>query len=234
MIPKKIHWCWLSGDPLPESVKKYQVTWKYLLPDYKIKCWTQENFDVDSVPIVKEAVTRRRWAFASDYIRLHAVYTEGGIYFDSDVVLFKSFNEFLKHRFFTAIEISWEGYQDVPMSEVIDSDGLPVNRPVQRYIMLQAAIFGAESGHPFLKTCMDHYRAVHKEAFDYYLSGQIVAPHIYADMALKYGFRYKDELQQLNEGMVIYPHQTFAGYWPQRKEESYALHTCAGGWRTQL
>ncbi|MDR3128763.1 MAG: hypothetical protein LBU03_00695 [Tannerellaceae bacterium] len=103
-IPKKIHWCWLSKDPLPPRVKKCLKSWKRVMPDYEIICWDKERFDIDSVQFVKDACAARKWAFAADYIRLYAVYTEGGIYLDSDVLVFRRFDCFLNHGAFSGIE----------------------------------------------------------------------------------------------------------------------------------
>lgn len=47
MIPKKIHYCWFGGSPLPDVVKKYIETWKKYCPDYEIKEWNENNFDVN-------------------------------------------------------------------------------------------------------------------------------------------------------------------------------------------
>lgn len=52
-------------------------TWQKTHPDYEIIRWSTKNFDVDSVPYVKEAYEARKWAFAADYIRMYALYTEG-------------------------------------------------------------------------------------------------------------------------------------------------------------
>jgi mannosyltransferase OCH1-like enzyme len=103
-IPKKIHWCWLSKDPLLPSVKKCLKSWKRVMPDYEIICWDKERFDTDSVQFVKDACAARKWAFAADYIRLYALYTEGGIYLDSDVLVFRRFDRFLNHEAFSGIE----------------------------------------------------------------------------------------------------------------------------------
>ena len=66
------------------------------VPDYEIKLWNTENFDMSKAPVyVREAFEQRKWAFAADYIRMYALYTEGGIYLDSDVKVLKSFDEFL-------------------------------------------------------------------------------------------------------------------------------------------
>lgn len=36
MIPKIIHFCWMSGDPYPELVEECIKSWREKLPDYKI------------------------------------------------------------------------------------------------------------------------------------------------------------------------------------------------------
>ena len=80
-------------------------TWKKVMPDYEIKLWSMETFDVSSAPVyVQEAVKARKWAFAADYIRMYALYTEGGIYLDSDVKILKRFDDFLHYSFFSSLE----------------------------------------------------------------------------------------------------------------------------------
>lgn len=69
MIPKIIHYCWLSGDPYPEKIQQCIASWKAILPDYKIKLWDMNSFDTNSIDFVKEAVLLKKWAFAADYIR---------------------------------------------------------------------------------------------------------------------------------------------------------------------
>ena len=104
MIPKIIHFCWLSGEKYPELVQKCISSWKKTMPDFQIICWTTENFDINSNTFVREAVACKKWAFASDYIRLYALYHYGGIYIDSDVFVFKSFEPFLANRAFSSVE----------------------------------------------------------------------------------------------------------------------------------
>lgn len=96
MIPKTIHYCWFGGKPLPKSVKKYMQTWKKHLPDYEIVEWNEDTFDVNSVPFTKEAYAHQKYAFVSDYVRLYALYHQGGIYFDTDVEVLKSFDDLLE------------------------------------------------------------------------------------------------------------------------------------------
>lgn len=137
MIPKVIHYCWLSEEKKPRLIRKCMKTWRKVLPDYEIKCWNASNFDLNSVSFVKEAVEMRKWAFASDYIRLYALYTEGGIYLDSDVLVLKRFDKLLEKSFFTGVETR----------DKMHSEFFP-----------ESAIMGAEKGNEFIKLCLEAYQ----------------------------------------------------------------------------
>ncbi len=95
MIPKIIHYCWLSSDPVPDKFKEYLKSWKEKLPDYELMLWNFERFDIHSSEWVREAFESKKYAFAADYIRLHALYTYGGIYLDCDIEVLKPFDPFL-------------------------------------------------------------------------------------------------------------------------------------------
>ena len=85
MIPKIIHYCWLSNDPVPENLQKCMDSWKRYLPDYEFMLWNFDRFDKKSSLWVEQAFDNRKYAFAADYIRLFAIYNYGGIYLDMDV-----------------------------------------------------------------------------------------------------------------------------------------------------
>jgi putative glycosyltransferase len=104
MIPKTIHYCWFGGNPLPEDAKKCIKSWKKHLPDYKIKEWNESNFDINSNLYVKQAYEAKKFAFVTDYVRLYALVTEGGIYMDTDVEVIKSYDSFLHHKAFSGFE----------------------------------------------------------------------------------------------------------------------------------
>lgn len=131
MIPKIIHYCWLSNDPIPDSLKKYMESWKKYLPDYKIIHWNFDRFNKESSLWVKQAFENKKYAFAADYIRLYAIYHYGGIYLDMDVEVLQSFDKFLKLQ----TMICWQK----------DVGGLEV------------AAFGAEKGSLWVKDCLDYY-----------------------------------------------------------------------------
>lgn len=118
MIPKIIHYCWLSNDPYPEKIAYCLESWKKILPDYEIRLWDTHRFDINSVPWVKEAFDAKKYAFAADYIRCYALYHEGGIYLDSDVEVLRPYDDLLNRSYFigherntTAIEAATLGFE---------------------------------------------------------------------------------------------------------------------------
>ena len=74
MIPKTIHYCWLSEESFPKEIQACMDSWKKILPDFEIKSWSAENFDMQSNTYVRQANENKKWAFASDYIKLYALY----------------------------------------------------------------------------------------------------------------------------------------------------------------
>lgn len=104
MIPKIIHYCWFGGNPLPKPAKKCIASWKKYCPDYEIKEWNETNFDIKCNAYVEEAYNAKKYAFVSDYVRLFAMYTYGGIYMDTDVEVVSGLDKFLSHAAFSGFE----------------------------------------------------------------------------------------------------------------------------------
>jgi mannosyltransferase OCH1-like enzyme len=148
MIPKIIHYCWLSDDPIPEDYKRCMATWKQKLPDYDFLLWDTKRFDINSVLWVSQAFETETYAFASDYIRLYAVYNHGGIYLDMDMEAVKPFDPLLQ----SDLMLAYENH----ISENIE-----------------AGCFGAEKGHPFIKKCMEYFEG--RPFFDPSLLQEILA-----------------------------------------------------------
>lgn len=232
MIPKIIHYCWLSDEPMPAELKRCIKSWRKRMPDCQIKKWDRSNFDIDRIPYVAEAVRMRKWAFACDYIRVYALYTEGGIYLDSDVFLRRSLDFCLENEAFTAIECFPDLMEKVFSAGEVDGDGN--RRKDVAYvdgIQIQAAILGAEKGHPFMKACMEYYHDKHFILSNGKLNDQVISPFIFARIAEAYGFKYKDEEQMLSCGLKIYPSDLFASNLDLVTSKAVAIHCCAGSWR---
>ncbi len=131
MIPKIIHYCWLSGDPIPEKLQNCMNSWKEKLPDYEFMLWDLKRFDISKSLWVKQAFKAKKFAFAADYIRLYAVYHYGGIYLDMDIEVIKSFNDLLQDDYILGYEKSES---------------------------IEAGVIGANPKAQWIKICLDYYQ----------------------------------------------------------------------------
>lgn len=231
-IPKVIHYCWFSGEEIPLYLQECINTWKSVMPDYKLRLWDATSFDFNSVPFVKEAYESRKWAFVADYIRLFALFHEGGIYLDSDVRVFKPFDEFLKYNFFTSHEIHPGNFTEQEKNKLNDQF-LPINKDEYIYgLNIQAAIMGSAKGNPFLKECLDFYADKHLIGKDGkpLLEDFIIGPYV-SKKAEKYGYKYNELEQLLDNNMIILRPEVFVGNSVYLNKSSYAIHLCNGSWK---
>lgn len=132
MIPKYIHYCWLSDAPIPKNLQICIETWHKLLPDYEFIKWDFNRFPRGKSQWVDDAFSKGKYAFAADYIRLYALYNYGGIYLDSDVEVIKPFDDFLD-------------LNDMVCYENSSRKGLEV------------AVLGVEPKREWIKLCLDYY-----------------------------------------------------------------------------
>lgn len=205
MIPKTIHYCWFSGERPNRFIRNCIKSWKKAMPDYEIKCWDANSFDFNSVPFVKEAFEAKKWAFVADYIRIYALYTEGGIYLDSDVKTFRPFDTFLNNRFFIGTE-----------------------PPIKNKVVVEAAIMGSEPFHPYLKDCLDYYGTMH-----FVIGKTTLCPSVMSGVMEKYGYKHADECQKLSAGIQVYDQSYFGHFLGTPKKEYYAIHYFDGSWRDE-
>ena len=209
-IPKIIHLCWLSGDKYPENINRCIQSWKRIMPNYEIMLWDSERFKNEiSNKFAQEAYNVKKWAFVADYIRLFALKKYGGIYLDSDVCVYKPFDCFLQHGFFSCIEYF-----------------KPTN-----YVAIEAAVMGAKPNHPFIIQCLSLYDNISFIKQDGKYEETTITMRM-ANIAYEdWGFEYRPIKQELKSDMVIYPPVTFtnpSGEFSSSK--TYALHLCNGSW----
>ena len=105
MIPKIIHYCWFGKNPLPELARKCIESWRKFLPDYEIKEWNEDNFDINILSYVREAYDAKKYAFVSDFARFWILYNYGGVYFDTDVELIKPLEPIIEKGAYMGCEI---------------------------------------------------------------------------------------------------------------------------------
>lgn len=213
-------------------MKKCVESWHKHLPDFEIITWNRENFDINGVAFVKQACEMKKWAFASDYIRAHAVHSMGGIYLDLDVLLKRDLSSFLSSSFFSAIEFhpgKFSASNPPPIPEMPENSQLAMaKRPA---IGIQAAIFGAEAGHPYLGKVMEWYERNSFLTESGLPNEHLLAPTIYAMIAEGFGLKLEDKMQCCADDMLIFPTTIFAGNPKQATANTYAIHCCAGTWR---
>ena len=106
MIPKIIHYCWFGRNEKPEKIQKCIESWKIHLSDYQIIEWNEDNFDYNLLTYTKDAYNAKKYAFVSDVARVKALYEMGGIYLDTDVMVYQNFDSILKHNCVLGFEMS--------------------------------------------------------------------------------------------------------------------------------
>lgn len=168
---------------------------------------------------------------ASDYIRHYALYTEGGIYMDTDVKVYKPFDEFLKYDFFSSIELHPNLFKQYGCKQVGSNGELLEANKVVEGMGILAALIAAKPNNEFIKECLDYFGNRHFVNPDGSLYTDIINPGIMATLAVKYGFRYIDKTQVLDNNMIILDSSVFAGNAATLSKQSYSMHYCDGSWR---
>ena len=178
MIPKIIHYCWFGGNPMPELALKCIGSWKTNCPGYEIKEWNEENFDLNCCDYVREAYFARKWAFVSDYVRLYALVTEGGIYMDTDVEVLSSLSPYLDDLAFSGFQTETE---------------------------IPTGIMGCEKGFPLFEALLHDYDNRHFKIgeWEYDTSTNVEA---ITKSCLARGLKLNDR-EQIIDGFHLYPHE---------------------------
>ena len=183
-IPKKIHYCWFGGKPLPELAQKCILSWEKYCPDYEIIEWNETNFDVSRIDFMQKAYDDKKWAFVSDVARLLILHEHGGFYFDTDVEIIKS-------------------YDDIVSADIQGFFGMEHNSLVSTGLGC-----GSIAQHPFLKRHIDVYNGIDYDAYKDNLSA-IACPNITTYLLEQEGF-VREISQQCISGFMIYPPEYFA------------------------
>lgn len=186
MIPKVIHYCWFGRNPLPESAIKCINSWRKFFPDYEIKEWNEDNFDVNVIPYTAEAYVAKKYAFVSDYARFWILYHYGGLYFDTDVEVIKPMDDIIERGAFMGIE-------------VIRNDGYPLVNPGQG--------LASNANMGVIKQILDYYNNLHFLNGDGSYNMTTIVRHT-TEVLVNAGMK-KSEGKQAVAGIWIYPRDFF-------------------------
>ena len=147
MIPKVIHYCWFGRNPLPPLAKECIASWKKFLPDYEIKEWNEDNFDVNIIPYTAEAYKQKKYAFVSDYARFWILYQHGGLYFDTDVEIIRPLDDIIAKGPFMGFELDPDG-ENSPLKYA----------PRFAYSVALGLGFGVERGNRVMERLLNYYQ----------------------------------------------------------------------------
>lgn len=208
MIPKIIHYCWFGRGKMSPLAQKCIKSWKKYLPDYEIKEWNEDNFNLELYPYAKEAYENKKYAFVTDIVRLYALYTEGGIYMDTDVEVLKPLDCFLKHTAFSGFE---------------DETFVPTG------------IMASIKGGRWAKENLEYYNNKHFINDDGSLN-LTTNVYIITNYMLQHGLVQNNTFQDFPNLITLYPNDYFCPKSHKDRKttltkNSYTIHHFDGSWR---
>lgn len=214
MIPKIIHYCWFGEHPLPKSALKCIASWKKFCPDYEIKEWNENNYDINSCDYVREAYQAGKWAFVSDFARFDILYQYGGIYFDTDVELIRPIDDIIEKGSFMGCEVP------------------PENKNMRILRVAPGLGLAAVQGLSLYKEIIDDYRNSH-----FVSDGNtpiITVVHRVTNILMQHGFTPEGRIQLVAD-IYIYPCDYFCpmSYYTGKiniTENTRSIHHYSASW----
>ena len=207
MIPKVIHYCWFGRSELPPLAKKCIASWRKFLPDYEIKEWNEDNYDITKNAYMASAYKEKKFGFVPDYIRSDLIYKYGGFYFDTDVEVIKPLDSLLQY----------EGIMGFESKEFV-AGGL---------------IVAGKKGMEIFKEMRDIYDSVSFYNEDGSLN-LLPSPAYNTEVLVKHGLKKNGELQEV-AGITIFPADYFCPKPSQFgkiniTENTLTIHHYAASW----
>lgn len=209
-IPKKLHYIWMGGKPLPEAYERNIATWREYNPDFEIIRWDETNYDVHRHRYVAESYAHGAMSFASNFMRLDIVNEEGGIYLDTDVEVRQSFTPLLADRAFFGMAATDRvsngcGFGAMAHQDIIE----------EMLAAFDAHPFLRADGRPEQRPCSSFLTPVLE----------------------RYGFRMTNTYQNIN-GVALYPTEVFSplrmfGFPDDVTERTLSVHRQDGTWKNE-
>jgi mannosyltransferase OCH1-like enzyme len=167
------------------------------MPDFEIREWNEDNFDVSIIPYTAEAYRQKKYAFVSDYARFWILYHYGGLYFDTDVEVIRPMDDVIERGCFMGFEVDPDGENSpamyAPRYAFAVNPGLGTGFPkdhhfLQRMMHLYATLtFHHAEMNPWLKTIVAYT----------------------TEILMEEGLQSAKGIQQVGD-ITVYPHEYFA------------------------
>lgn len=215
MIPKIIHYCWFGHNPLPELAQKCISSWVNYFPEYEIKEWNEDNFDVNIIPYTAEAFKCKKYAFVSDYARFWILYHYGGLYFDTDVEVLKPMDDIITKGNFLGIEkqLSFVGQ-------------------ARKHRCNPGLGMGCVPGEVFVFDILEMYKSMHFLSKNGEMN-QVTIVEYTSDLLYKKGLKNIDGIQYVSN-FYVYPDEYFCPLSMDGvlniTNNSYSIHHYMASW----
>lgn len=210
VIPKIIHFVWVGTAPKPELVTRCMASWSIHCPDYKVVEWGNARLAEIDNSYVQEAAEAGKWAFVSDYLRLHALFQHGGFYFDSDLEVTAPVDKFRAYDFLTGFEKTLDGKRVRPIT----------------------ALMASAPGNPIIGSLLSDYEHLHfinNGVADMTTNTDRITTHFRQKFGLsKSRYNRGEDTVFLDETSAIFPYYFFCT--PKPGAENYAIHHFNGSW----
>lgn len=203
MIEKKIHFCWFGGGKQNLLIRRCLASWQYYLKDFEYVLWDENRFDPMSHPFTADAYKMKKYAFVADFVRMKALFEEGGIYLDTDVEVKKDFDDLLSSNFFIGSEAPEK---------------------------FSTAVIGAKRGHWLPQYMLDFYDKTEFVKND--IKSLVNVNHVSKALIDK-GFSNSDEIQHIKGDTIyplgVFSEGGRKLFVTNRS--SYATHLYIGSWK---
>lgn len=220
MIPVIIHYCWFGGKEIPANLRAYMESWHRFMPGWEIMRWDESNFSIASAPLyVRQAYEARKFAFVSDYVRLWALEQYGGVYFDTDVEVLRSFDN---------------------LPEFTDTNTNTVTNTITSFIGFEESkaktlgtnVIGCEPHCAWVREMLEYYEHApfirEDGSFDTTPNSELIAR-----LMEKHGL-VRNGKEQLVAGLHVYDFHYFSPITSTRvmrkNKNTFSIHHCYGSW----
>lgn len=207
-ISKIIHYCWFGKNPKSELIEKCINSWKKYAPDYEIKEWNEENFDINKYNYARQAYEAGRYAFVSDVARFEILFEEGGIYLDTDVELLKPIDDLLNTELFMAYS--------------------------RNGLIASGLIMGSVREHHILNLFLDYYKQ-NDFLLKNGRPNMTTVVTIVSDVLVTEGYKLDGKYYN-KDGVVLYPSEYFDPFDFENSklvlsDEAYSIHHYLASWK---
>lgn len=201
---KTIHYFWFGGNPKSKLIEKCIASWHKYFPDFEIKEWNEENFDIRQNEYISQAYDAKKYAFVSDFARFKVLYDEGGLYFDTDVEVIRPFCDLLEDEAFAAFE-------------------------TEKYIAPGLVLWSKEPGNGIIAEMLADYE---KSAFinPDGTQDQATVGVRFTNILENYGIKPDDGTVQICGSFTLYPREYFCPLDDLTGVMSKTENTCAVHW----